>query len=82
MLWKKEHSDRGRQYGNRKKSATSVEKEEPARESKRLKKKNSTTQSKEVGSEQETTKGTESEKEPPEVSLGEELPDVPWTKSK
>ena len=82
MSWKKEHSVRGRQYGKRKKSAASEEKEEPTWENKCLKKKNSATQSKEVEPEQETTQEMEPEKEPPEVSLGEELPDVPWTKSK
>ena len=66
----------------KKKSVVSREKEEPTRESKHLKKKNSTTQSKEVEPEQETTKAMEPEKEPLEVSSGEELPNVPWTKSK
>ena len=82
MLQKKEHSMGGRQYGKRKKSTASEEKEEPTQKSKCLEKKSSTTMSKEVESEQESTMEAEPEKELMEVSLGEELPDIPWTKSK
>ena len=82
MSWKKEHSVEGRQYGKRKKSATSEEKEEPTRKSKHLKEKSPITQSKEVESEKESTKEMEPGKGLSEVNLGEDLPDIPWTKSK
>ena len=59
---------------------TSEEKEEPTRKSKHLKEKSPTTQS--VKSEKMSTKEMEPGKELSEVSLGEDLPDVPWTKSK
>ena len=83
MSQKKEHSIGGERIWKKKEvCCQQKEKEEPARESKCLKKKSSTTQSKEVEPEQETTKEMGPEKEPPEVSLGEELHDVSWTKSK
>ena len=77
MSWKKEHSVGGRQYGKRKKSATSEEKEEPAQKSKCLKEKSPRTQSKEVESEKESTKEMEPKKELSEISSGEDLPDIP-----
>ena len=78
---KKEHSI-GARRGKRKKSATSEEKEEPALKSKHLKEKSPATQSKEVESEKKSTKEMEPVKGLSEISSGEDLPNVPWTKSK
>ena len=75
MSQKKEHSVGERQYRKRKRSATSEGKEASERKS-------PVTQSKEVKSEKESTREMEPGKGLFEVSLGEDLPDVPWTKSK
>ena len=82
MSQKKEHSVVGGQYGKRKRSVTSKEKEEPARKSKHLKEKSPVTQSKEVKSEKDSTKEMEQGKGLSEVSSGDNLPGIPWTKSK
>ena len=82
MLWKKEHSVGGRQYNKRKRSAKSEEKEGPIQKSKHLKGKVSTTQPKETEPEKELNKEMEPEEVLSEISLGGDLPDVSWTKSK
>ena len=79
MSRKKEHSKRGRQYAKRKKSDD--EKEEPVRKSRHLEGKGSTTLTKATETEKEPTEEVEPDKELTEISSGEELPDVPWTKS-
>ena len=76
---KKEHSKGGRQYAKRKKSGD--EKEEPVRKSGHLEGKGFTTSIKTTEAEKEPTEEVELDKELTEIGSGEELPDVPWTKS-
>ena len=79
MSRKKEHSKGGRQYTKRKKLGD--EKEEPVKKSKHLKEKGATASTKVTEAEKEPTEETEPDRELIETSSGEELPDVPWTKS-
>ena len=82
MSWKKEHSVGERQYDKRKRSAKIEEEEQPVQKSKCLKGKSSTNQPKETEPEKDPAKEMEPEKGLSEVSSGEDLPDVPWMKSK
>ena len=79
MSRKKEHSKGGKQYTKRKKSGD--EKEEPVKKSRHLKGKGATASTKATEAEKEPTEETEPDIELIETSSGEELPDVPWTKS-
>ena len=79
MSRKKEHSKGGRQYAKRKKSGD--EKEAPVKKSRHLKEKGATALTKTTEAEKEPTEETELDRELTETSSGEELPDVPWTKS-
>ena len=79
MSRKKEHSKEGRQYAKRKKSGD--EKEEPVKKSRCLEEKGATMSTKATEAEKEPTEETEPDRELTEISSGEELPDVPWTKS-
>ena len=72
----------GRQYDERKRYTKSEEKEQPVQKSKQLKGKSTTTQPEESIPEKEPFKDMESEKGLSEISSGEDLPDVPWTKPK
>ena len=79
MSRKKEHSKGGRQYAKRKKLGD--EKEEPVKKSRHLKEKGATASTKAADAEKEPTEETEPDRELIETSSGEELLDVPWTKS-
>ena len=79
MSRKKEHSKGGRQYAKRKKLGD--EKEEPVKKSRHLKEKGATASTKSTEAEKEPTEETELDIELIETSSGEELPDIPWTKS-
>ena len=79
MSRKKEHSKGGRQYTKRKKLGD--EKGEPVKKSRCLKEKDATASTKATEAEKEPTEETEQDRELIETSSGEELPDIPWTKS-
>ena len=79
MSRKKEHSKGGRKYAKRKKSGD--EKEEPVRKSRHLKGKGSTMSTIATQAKKEPTEEIEPDKELTEISSGQELPDVLWTKS-
>ena len=79
MSRKKEHSTGGRRYAKRKKSGD--KKEQPVQKSRRLKEKGATASTKATEAEKEPKEETEPDRELAEISSGDELPDVPWTKS-
>ena len=79
MSRKKEHSKGGRQYAKRKKSGD--EKEEPVKKNRHLKEKGATTSTKATEAKKGPIEETELDRELTEISSGEELPDIPWTKS-
>ena len=78
MSRKKEHSKGGRQYTKRKKSED--EKEEPVKK-RCLEEKGATASTKATEAKKEPAEETEPDRELTEISSGEELPDVLWTKS-
>ena len=79
MSGKKKHNVGGRQYAKRK--GSDEEKEGTPRKSKCLKGKVPSTTVMAPEDNRKSTQEVDPDKEPVETSSGEELPDIPWTKT-
>ena len=79
MSRKKKHRDGGRQYAKRKRS--DEEKEGTPRKSKHLKGKVPSQTVTPPEDKRKSAPEVNPDKEPVEMSSGEELPDIPWTKT-
>ena len=79
--WGLSFSSIQRAMSRKKEHSKGDEKEEPVKKSRRLKEKGATALTKATEAEKEPKEETEPDRELTETSSGEELPDVPWTKS-